>query len=137
MILMTYHLQIITADGVAYDGEAEKLIVRTTTGDVCILAHHINYVAALGMGEAVIVDGEGNRRRAACIGGMLSVSDGRVRLLPTTFEWAEVIDLERARLAEEKAKKLLESKEKLSEMESAMAEAKLKRALVRQGVAGR
>ncbi len=133
---MTYHLQVVTADGVCYDGEAEKLIVRTTTGDVCILARHINYVTALGMGEAQIV-AEGKTRKAACIGGMLSVSNGAVKLLPTTFEWAEDIDAERAKKAEERARERLSRKARLSEMDVAIAEAKLKRALVRQGVADR
>ena len=36
-----------------------------------ILAKHGDYCTALGMGEAHIVDAEGSRRRAACMGGML------------------------------------------------------------------
>ena len=47
-----------------FDGEAEKLIVRTIGGDVCILARHMDYVAPLGMGMA-IVESAGNRRTAA------------------------------------------------------------------------
>ena len=32
-----FTLKIVTPDGLIYDGEAEKLVVRTTGGDVCIL----------------------------------------------------------------------------------------------------
>ena len=78
-----FHLKIVTPDGLIFDGQAEELIVRTTGGDVAILARHINYVAALGMGRAVVVSG-GNRRAAACIGGMLSVVDGEVTRSSTT-----------------------------------------------------
>lgn len=134
MTMGAYHLQVVTPDGLCFDGEAEKLIVRTTTGDVCILPRHINYVTTLGMGEAR-VHANGQVRRAACIGGMLSVHDGEVKLVASTFEWAEEIDLERAKRAEEAARKKLSDGEKLSGQELAMAEAKLKRALVRRSVA--
>ena len=72
-----FHLKIVTPDGLIYDGQAEELIVRSTNGDVAILARHINYVTPLGMGRAVVV-ADGQRRNAACIGGMLSVVDGEV-----------------------------------------------------------
>ena len=47
-----FHLKIVTPDGLIYDGQAEELLVRTTNGDVGILARHMNYVAPLGMGRA-------------------------------------------------------------------------------------
>ena len=34
-----FSLQIVTPDGVSFSGEAERLIVRTIEGDVCILAN--------------------------------------------------------------------------------------------------
>ncbi|MCQ2418164.1 MAG: ATP synthase F1 subunit epsilon [Clostridia bacterium] len=130
-----FHLQIVTPDGLIYDGEAERLSVRTIDGEVGILANHIDYVTALGMGEArLLLDGK--TRRAACIGGMLSVSKGEVKLVATTFEWAENIDKERAEHAYQKAKAALDEK-KLSEADLKITEAKLKRALVRKGVAGK
>ena len=101
-----FRLKIVTPDGLIYDGQAEELLVRTTGGDVAILARHMNYVAPLGMGRAVVVSG-GTRRTAACIGGMLSVCDGEVTLVPTTFEWADKIDLERAEAAYNRADKVL------------------------------
>ena len=128
-----FHLKIVTPDGLIYDGQAEELLVRTTGGDVAILARHMNYVAPLGMGRAVVVSG-GTRRTAACIGGMLSVCDGEVTLVPTTFEWADKIDLERAEAAYERADKVLHN-ENASQIDLKLAEAKLHRALVRKSVA--
>ncbi len=128
-----FRLKIVTPDGLIYDGQAEELLVRTTGGDVAILARHMNYVAPLGMGRAVVVSG-GTRRTAACIGGMLSVSDGEVTLVPTTFEWADKIDLERAEAAYNRADKVLHN-ENASQMDLKLAEAKLHRALVRKSVA--
>ena len=128
-----FHLKIVTPDGLIYDGQAEELLVRATGGDVAILARHMNYVAPLGMGRAVVISG-GTRRTAACIGGMLSVCDGEVTLVPTTFEWADKIDLERAEAAYERADKALHN-ENSSQMDLKLAEAKLHRALVRKSVA--
>ena len=130
--MTSYRLQIVTPDGLRFDGQAEKLIVRSTTGDVCTLPRHINYVTVLGMGEArVWIDGR--ERHAACIGGMLSVHDGEVRLVASTFEWQEDIDADRAGEAKERAQEKL-AKGGLSDKEYKIAEAKLQRALVRLSV---
>ena len=131
--MRSFPLKIITPDGIAFDGEAEGLIVRTTNGDMGILAGHISCVAPLGMGRATVVT-EGKRRCAACIGGMVSVVGGHVTLVPTTFEWAEDIDTERADASERKAKDMLAKKDS-TDTELRLAEARLKRALVRKSVA--
>ena len=128
-----FSLKIVTPDGLIYDGMAEKLVVRTTGGDVCILARHMDYVAPLGMGMA-IVEANGKRRTAACIGGMLSVKAGDVTLVPTTFEWAENIDLKRAEASYERASQTLQ-KDSVSDTEIALAEARMRRALVRKNIA--
>ena len=131
--MTSFPLKIVTPSGLAYDGEAEKLIVRTTTGDVAILARHINYVAALGMGQASVTVA-GKKRYAACIGGMVTVMNGAVTLVPTTFEWAEDIDVARAENSESRANAVLESKD-ASDTDLQLASARLKRALIRKSVA--
>ena len=133
--MATFHLQIVTPDRMVFDGQAESIIVRTVGGDACILARHIDYAAPLGIGEARVTDAEGNERSAACSGGMLSVANGEVRVMATTFEWAEDIDLARAETAKEKAEKNLESMPK-EDKNFAIYEAKLKRALARIQVKG-
>lgn len=131
--MTSFQLKIVTPDGLEFEGMAEEVIVRTTSGDIGILAGHINCVAPLGMGRATfIIDGQ--KRYAACIGGLLSVSNGSVTLVPTTFEWADDIDAERAGRAEQRAKDVLADKA-ASDTDLRVAEAKLKRALVRKSVA--
>ena len=129
-----FHLQIVTPDGSEFDGQATRVIVRSVAGDVAIMAKHTNYCTALGMGEARVTLEDGTVRTAACIGGMLNVMNGEVRVIATTWEWKEDIDLARAQRAKEKAEKLLAEKDRLSEKEVLLAEAKLKRALVRSDV---
>ncbi len=131
--MATFHLQIVTPDRLAYDGEAEKVILRTVNGDVCIMAHHIDYAAALGIGAAKVTDAQGNTREAACNGGMLSVADGVVRVMAITFEWEDEIDLERAQRAQHEAEELVETLRR-DNRDYTMAEAKLKRAMTRIGV---
>ena len=131
--MSTFPLKIVTPDGVRFDGEAERLVVRTTSGDVAILARHVNYVAPLGMGQATVTV-EGKKRIGACIGGMVSVVDGEVTLVPTTFEWSEDIDLVRAQASQKRAEETLEKKE-ATDLEISLAEARLKRALIRTSVA--
>lgn len=129
-----FNLKIVTPDGLIFDGQAEELIVRTTTGDMGFLAGHVNTVAPLGMGRAtVIIDGQ--RRYGACIGGMVSVVDGVVTLVPTTFEWAEDIDTARVEKSYDRAKQVLGNKDSTN-TDVKLAEARLHRALVRKSVAG-
>lgn len=127
-----FSLKIVTPDGVRFDGQAEELIVRATTGDIGFLAGHINCVAPLGMGRAtVVVDGE--KRYGACIGGMVSVVDGAVSLVPTTFEWAEDIDVPRAERSLKQARAVLNDKSS-TDMDILLAKARLRRALIRKDV---
>lgn len=128
-----FSLKIVTPYGLVYDGNAQELIVRTTSGDLGILAGHINCVAPLGMGRAtVIIDGQ--KRYAACIGGMVSVVGSNVTLVPTTFEWANEIDADRAEASYQRAQAILHSKD-ASDTDLKLAEARLRRALVRKSVA--
>ena len=65
--MTTFHLTVVTPDGCAFDGQAERVVCRAIDGDLAILAKHGDYCTALGMGEAHIVDADGQRRRAACL----------------------------------------------------------------------
>ena len=131
--MRTFPLKIVTPDGLRYDGLAEEVVVRTTTGDMGILAGHINCVAPLGMGRAtILVDGQ--KRYAACIGGMVSVVNGAVTLVPTTFEWASEIDTQRVEISLQRAQNVLNNKD-ATDTELKLAEARLHRALVRKSVA--
>ena len=70
------------------------------------------------------------------MGGMLSMIGGECRLLATTFEWADAIDKERAERSKARAEAILAQKN-ADTRELELAEARLKRALVRSSVASR
>lgn len=87
--MSTFPLKIVTPAGLHYEGESQQLTVRTVDGDVTILPRHMNYVAALGEGRAIIVDAQGTRRQANCSRGMLSVQNGAAALISSDFQWQE------------------------------------------------
>ena len=131
--MSTFHLKISTPDGLLFDGEVERVRVRMIDGDVCLLAHHTDFVSAVGAGEASIAVADGQVRKAACIGGMLAMINNEANLIATTFEWAEDIDLDRAKHAKEVAQARIGAA-KNDNRELMLAEAKLQRALVRINV---
>ena len=126
-----FHLEIVTPDGVEFDGMAESLLVKCESGDVEILARHTDYFGSLGVGRARIKTKDGDRL-ASCAGGFLSVSGDKVRLIATTFEFADDIDVERAQLAKEKAEAAISAAK--DDRALALAKAKLQRALARISV---
>ena len=48
--MTTFHLTVVTPDGCAFDGQAERVVCRAIDGDLAILAKHGDYCTALGMG---------------------------------------------------------------------------------------
>ena len=130
--MRTFHLEIVTPDGLVYDGEAESLLVHTTEGDVEILRGHMDYIAAVDIGRARVL-ANGQSRTASCAGGFLSVSAGAVRLVAVTFEFAEDIDEKRALAAKERAESAIANAK--DRQAKKIAEAKLMRALNRLRIA--
>ena len=131
--MRTFPLRIGTPDGLLFEGEVQRIVCRSITGDLAILAGHCNFCTALGMGEAHVILENGTSRSAACIGGMLTVMDGNCSLLATTWEWKEDINEERALAARKRAEEMI-AKGGLTDQEYKMASAKLQRALVRLSV---
>ena len=129
--MKSFKLKIATPDGLEFEGEVESLLVRTAEGDAEILAGHTDFLSALGTGRArIMVSGE--KRFASSSGGFVSVKNGEVSMVCTTFEFADEIDINRAKAAKEKAEAALaSSKDKKAE---ALLKAKLARAASRINV---
>ena len=127
-----FHLQIVTPDGLAFDGNAESLLVRTFSGDVEILAMHADLFSSMAIGRVRIKIAE-KTLFGSSSGGFISIENGEVRLICTTFEFKDGIDLPRATVAKEKAETLLKNAKTEEEIE--IAKAKLSRALNRINVA--
>ena len=83
------HLTIVTPEGKHFDDDAQRVMVRTTGGEVAILPQHIDYSAALGSGEARVTEADGTVRRAEIRGGLLHVANNDVQVLTNHFTWRD------------------------------------------------
>lgn len=127
--MSTFSLQIITPEKIFFEGEVQRVIVRTTEGDVGILAKHEKYVAALPSGPVKITMPDGTERLAALSGGAVKVSPTQTAILANAVEWAEDIDVDWAKRSEQDALRRKENSKDQQELQ--YAEMKLKRALNR------
>jgi len=125
-------LEIVTPEHVFYSGNADRVVVRTAAGDVCLLKNHEPYVAPLSIGKMKVVH-ENKDRYAVLSQGYIKVEREKLTILTDTAEWADQIDVKRAEEAKERAKKRLESKD--SNLDVLRAEIALKKAIQRINVA--
>ena len=130
--MAAFHLKVMTVDHCFYDGEVDRIIIRTTQGDAGILPGHVPYVAAIGIGGLTIIK-DGEKRVAAVSGGFVEVSKEQTVVLARTCEWADEIDVKRAEQAAERARAALQQKE--SARAHDLAQVRLKKAVNRIRVA--
>ena len=106
--------------------------MRTTEGDIGVLANHISLVANLPSGPLKIKQEDGSWRTAALSTGLIKVGGNKVSIFANAVEWADEIDIEWAKRSEEDARRRIQ--EKKSQHDFDLAELKLKRALNRISV---
>ncbi|MBQ2650388.1 MAG: F0F1 ATP synthase subunit epsilon [Clostridia bacterium] len=87
--MKAFKLQIVTPEGMFYDGECTRISVKTTEGGVTILPGHIPYVTTLAKDGWCRVDTENGRRKAYCSGGMMTVTQEITRVVAASFKWEE------------------------------------------------
>lgn len=127
-----FQLTVITPEKTFFDGETTQIIVRTTEGDIGILANHTSLVASLPSGPLKVMQASGEYRLAAVSAGLIKVGGNKVNIFADAVEWADEIDIEWAKRSEENAKQRIAAKN--SERDLDLAELKLKRALNRINV---
>ncbi len=130
--MAAFSLSIITPEKIFFDGEAVQIIVRTTEGDIGILANHTRLVASLPSGPLKVKGEDGSWRTAAVSTGLLKVGGNKVSILANAVEWADEIDIDWAKRSEEDARRRLREEQDKHALD--MAELKLKRALNRISV---
>ena len=124
--MATFPLKVMTIDHCFFEGDVDRIVVRTSQGDVGILPNHVPYIAALGIGALIIIQ-NGEKRIAAIAGGFVDVTKEGTTILARSCEWADEIDVNRANSAAERARAAIQKKE--SEREYEVAQVKLKKAL--------
>ncbi|MEL4506204.1 F0F1 ATP synthase subunit epsilon [Luteococcus sp. H138] len=89
-------VEVVAADRMVWEGQATNVIVRTTEGDVGILAGHEPLLAALVPCAAEIVTNDGRRELVAIDGGFLSVAENKVSLVAQKASLFDEISTEEA-----------------------------------------
>ena len=133
----TFSLSVVTPEGAAYEGEAERLVVPGASGEIGVLARHAPLVAMLKAGEIRIRSG-GEWQSFAAGPGYFKVQRDRAIVLVDDAVRAEEIDVEQARREVEEARALLERAESSEEgVDRWQAEQRLRHAENKIAVSGR
>ena len=132
---MSIKVELITPERLAFSEEVDSVVAPASDGEVGILPGHAPLLTKLGIGELRLRKGS-DVKHVAITGGFMEVQHGsKVSVFAETAEFTEEIDVERARLAVERAKTKLQAVHDLTGPELAQLEAALSRALIRMKVA--
>ena len=129
-----FDLEIITPDRVFWSGKASMLEMNTTEGQVGIYKKHIPMTMILQPG-IVKIHLENEIKDAAIHAGFVEILPDKISMMAEVAEWPDEIDLNRAKEAELRAERRLQAHDPNINM--SRAELALKRALVRQELAGK
>jgi F-type H+-transporting ATPase subunit epsilon len=103
----TFSLSVVTPEGSAFEGEAERLVVPGADGEIGVLARHAPLVAMLKAGE-IRIRTDGAWQSFAAGPGYFKVQKDRAIVLVDDAVRAEDIDPAEARREIEEARTLLE-----------------------------
>ncbi|WP_179395762.1 F0F1 ATP synthase subunit epsilon [Lacticaseibacillus absianus] len=103
-------VNIVTPNGLVYDHHANLVVVKTTTGEMGIMANHEPVVAPLMIGEVRVrrVDNPGHEDVIAVNGGFMEVANNVASIVADSAERARDIDLNRAEAARQRAQRRIE-----------------------------
>lgn len=128
-------LKLVTPSRLLLDEEVDEVTAPGALGEFGVLPKHISFLTLLEVGEMSYKQG-GERHHLALSGGYAEVLDEVMTILANAGEYADEIDIERARAARERAEKRMAELSQ-EDKEFAAVEAALRRALVRLQVAGK
>jgi F-type H+-transporting ATPase subunit epsilon len=121
-------LEIVTPERLVLSETVDEVILPGADGYLGVLPGHAPLLTGMMSGEVSYRVGD-RARYLAVSGGFAEVLRNKVTVLAETCERAEEIDLDRAKLAREKAEKVIS--DLAAEVEMEEAGARLKRALAR------
>lgn len=104
-------VNIVTPDGLVYNHHATLVVVKTTAGELGLMAKHEPIVAPLTIGEVRVrrVDNPGHEDAIAVNGGFMEMSDNVASIVADSAERERDIDLSRAEAARTRAQRRIEA----------------------------
>ena len=127
--MKTFNLKIITPKGIYKETEVEMINIRTTGGQIGVLARHLPLASGVEISEMNYI-ANGQKQRFALSGGFIYVGDDETTIIANAIESPEEIDLRRAEEAKTRAETRLTNKD----CDIQRAEIALKKAITRINV---
>lgn len=127
-----FDLEIITPDRIFWKGQAHMLELNTSNGQVGIYKRHIPMTMIVEPGIMTIHLDDGNKE-AAVHAGFIEILPEKITVMAEIAEWPDEIDQNRAKEAEERARRRLQTHD--PKIDLSRAEVALRKAMVRQELA--
>ena len=132
------HFQLVALSGTKFDGDAYEIILPTRDGEIGVLQDHMPLVSVADTGVVAVRkeprDTDREREYFAISGGVIEVSNNRLRVLVDEADNASDINEAEAEAAHERAKQL--KAEAQDEVSLEHAQQLVDRSAVRLQVAG-
>ncbi|CCY58701.1 aTP synthase epsilon chain 2 [Clostridium sp. CAG:632] len=127
----TFRLKIVAPERIFYEDDVPFVEFRTTEGEIGVYPGHIPLTSIIAPGVVRIHTTDGEIKEAALLEGFSEILPNEVVILAEAVEWPDEIDANRAKEAQIRAERRLQSQD--GDMNR--AELALKRAIVRQRLA--
>lgn len=98
------HVELVAADRSVWSGEATRVIARTPSGDIAVMAGHQPLLGVLESGPVTIRTSDDSTVVVAVHGGFISFANNKLSVLAEIAELADEIDIARAERALERSK---------------------------------
>lgn len=131
--MTSFHLKIVTPRGTYREVDVEQVNLRTTAGQIGVLAHHMPLASGIEISQMSYIK-DNKREEFAIAGGFVYVGVNDTTIIANAIESKEEIDINRAQEAKRRAEQRL--KEKSETVDYTRAEVALKRAMTRINVKG-
>lgn len=120
--MATIHVDIVSAEGEIYSGDAAMVYAPAKMGEVGIAPRHAPLLTGLKPGEVRVEDTEGKEHFFYITGGMLEIQPHLVTVLADTALRGEQLDEAAALQAQQDAEAALEGASEETDLAQAQAE---------------
>jgi F-type H+-transporting ATPase subunit epsilon len=119
---MAFHVDIVSAEGAIYSGEAKMVFAPARMGEIGIAPRHAPLLTDLKPGSIRVEDEDGSEKFFYVTGGVIEVQPYLVTILADSALHADQLDEDAALAARERAKEALEGRHGEIDLEQAQAE---------------
>ncbi len=119
--MATFTLSIVTPEHILFEEEVESIIVPGAQGYLGVLANHAPLITPIEPGRLTVRKSSSTEIVMAISGGFLEVSGNKATVLADAAEYADEIDLERARKSLERVRTRLKGKPEGFDFDRAVA----------------